>query len=690
MIAPPAQPRVGRARLGFVALSVLSLLPGALWERCFRHSHEQKLQLLGLLLVGVWAALSYAVSSDQRRVLTQTFFGFFVCLAALMALFPHLLQAEPSFYYYYRGQLRWRGWTIDPNNSAVTLGVALVLALRLREELPPRFSRLLLVVTALFILQLLRSFSRIGLLVALVGLLFWLAPRWQALALNRKRGLCLVALLGLLALPHLGSRLQASNWLVLRRAASFSNIMDLSWANRLYVLPGAFQATLAHPWSGWGWGKVLPVHQAIYSPTYLKNNTALLLNDYAHLAASYGLPLLAACILLIFWALLHGHGAGCAKITVACLATAMFFQGVVRIPLTFIPLCVSLGLLLGESPPWKGALWKALSVPVLPLVCLVLFLTAWLIGPLSLTNKLIHYSPDMLVIEPKGILPPLTLAYVTTQRLEAHGREARAIACLGVRSVVVHPEALEAVERTYGTNVWLVTESPGLRHISPKEFGAADGLQRGVRVARGAFDESGRAPTTPQPDKPFSLRTVVLALYACAVLVVMAQCLAGVPPPAALGVAGTAATVAFLLSLHTPSDWMTENSEVAAWAKQMHQAIIPDDVYRRYVLEPQIAPGFSLRHRRELWYTFYQTCTADNPMEMAQRLKEAIDVQILIRPDPSPPVASFNEIWVTRTCNLAERWYILIAALRTLNVPARMWEGKPEIWVEGKWLRTSL
>ena len=170
---------------------------------------------------------------------------------------------------------------------------------------------------------------------------------------------------------------------------------------------------------------------------------------------------------------------------------------------------------------------------------------------------------------------------------------------------------------------------------------------------------------------------------------VLAQCLAGLPLPAAWGVAGAAATAAFLIGLNTPADWRTENSEVAAWARQMRKASIPEDVYRPYVLEPQIAPGFSLRHRRELWHTFYQTCVADSPTQIARRLKEALDVQFLIRPDNSPTVATFDEIWATRTCTLAERWYLLAAALRTLDVPARMRERKPEIWVEGQWLPTS-
>jgi hypothetical protein len=59
---------------------------------------------------------------------------------------------------------------------------------------------------------------------------------------------------------------------------------------------------------------------------------------------------------------------------------------------------------------------------------------------------------------------------------------------------------------------------------------------------------------------------------------------------------------------------------------------------------------------------------------------------MLVYPGQESTIRPFEEIWRTRTCNFTERWFVLTAVLRTLNVPARIRAGTPEMWLEGKWL----
>jgi hypothetical protein len=156
-----------------------------------------------------------------------------------------------------------------------------------------------------------------------------------------------------------------------------------------------------------------------------------------------------------------------------------------------------------------------------------------------------------------------------------------------------------------------------------------------------------------------------------------------------VGLAGASALAVWLLALSVAWDWRGENREVAEWARQMRKTAVPEEIYQQYVLNPDISTFFSVRSRRELWHTFYQVANTENPSELLDRLKEAIDVQILIRPDLSRDIRPFEEIWRTRACSSAERWYVLAAALRSLNVPARIHSGRAEIWMDGKWFPTG-
>jgi hypothetical protein len=657
-VSPSLPKGVRRGRtLWLCGLAAASLLVAVVWEPLFHHDREQALQVFSVLLLATWTCLCRQLREEERLSVERTVFILFLAMVSIMALFPQLLQPATDLLPSYRGTSRWRGWTIDPNNTGVILALGLATALRLRQEVPNKFSAL--------------------------ALMSWLCPIWRRRSPGWKQRVSVAALVFVLILPLAAPLLRSSDLLVARRAASFSNVMDLSWANRLYVLPGTIQAMLDRPLLGWGWGHVLPIHRRIYAPTFLGDNTAILLNDYAHLGASYGMPLLALVLFLIGWCLLRGENSY-AKTTVLALAAAMFFQGVIRIPLTVVPLCLSLGMLLARSPPWEKGNWRRLAAPVVPSLCVLAFLGAWCVAPFWMTDKTIRACADRIVISSNGD-SRLTVAFVTEGRLADYGREARAAASLGLRAIIIHPETMAELERGHDTNTWFITQSPGDRHISPDETKATRGLQRGVRAVRKLFDRSGReAP--PCPDKPYPMSAVIVTLYGCALALFFRAAWVHAPHPLAVSLVFAAACALWLPALWRGASWPEENRETAEWARQMRQSRLPDDIYREYVVNPEIVPSFSLRHRREVWHTFYQPAAVENPGELLDRVKETIEVQILIRPDARPAIRPFEEIWRTRVCNLAERPYVLAVVLRTLNVPARVEKGKTELWVDGKWL----
>jgi hypothetical protein len=653
------------------------------WEPIFRHNHEQGLQILGLTLICMWMWIYVVRPKAERAFFAQFMLVTYLMLVCAMALFPSLLDSGPKYVSTYRGIPRWNGWTIDPNNSAVALALALVIALHLKAVAPSHFYCLLNLAIGLCSIQLARSFSRIGILTALLGVSMWLLPKWRASATALKERISVGVLLLALIFPLAQSALYVPEVLIIRRLLSFTNVMDLSWANRLYVLPGTIQAALDRPITGWGWGNVLPVHQMVYCPTFIPDNTAVLLNDYAHLAASYGIPVLIATLLAILWSVSKGDNR-CAKTVVLCLSVAMFFQGVVRIPLTFIPLCMTVGMLLGEAPPWKRSHVSTRLFPWIVLGCLGAFLFAWCALPLLSTSIGVRYGANQVVI--CGGRKPLTsLCFVTDSDLWEYGREARAAASLGVRAVICHGDTVPHVESTYGSNTWVSTSARGERHIPATRSSTSISLVRGVKAVCRAYD-SGAPEAVPCPDKPFTIRFVILTLYACVLVLLLRECCLCVRHPKGVALLGAfAAVLSVSISGLSPAS-SEQNAQVARWAVQMSDNKVPDGIYREFVLNPTIAPGFSLDNRREVWHTFYQSTYSRDPMVLLERLRMAIETQVLIRPDQSPHIRPFGAIWRTRTCNLNERWYMLVSALRVLNVPARMNEGSPEMWVDGRWL----
>ncbi|HRT55521.1 MAG TPA: hypothetical protein P5038_02730 [Candidatus Paceibacterota bacterium] len=682
----PTVKRPGRWRSLSIFLATISLALSALWEPFLHHRHEQALQVVGLLLVASWSWLSLKLAEPERRSVERAVFVLFLGVSSVMAIFPGMLQPEPLFSASYRGMPRWRGWVLDPNNSGVVLGLACVIALRLGAEARKEFHHVLFVLAGLHAFQLARSFSRIGQLVLVLALATWLCPKWQGASRKSKLAVSGAALGLLLAMSMSLSWLRSSDILLLRRLASVSNVMDLSWANRLYVLPGAIQAMLDRPLAGWGWGEVLPIHRKLYCPIFLPDNTAVLLNDYAHLGASYGVPMLVLVLFILIWCLLQGKNSY-AKMTVLALSVAMFFQGVIRVPLTFIPLCISLGLLLGETPPWRRKSWRLPAPPLAPTMGALVFLAAWGVGPLLESDLRISAGRDRIVIVGKGVRP-FTIGFVTDGNLADYGREARAAASLGVRAVILHPRALEDFEHEYGTNGWLITDLPGERRLTPGEIKAPRAVLRGVQAVRKVFDAAKfeKAPAQPSPDRPYPLGLVVTALFFVSLLVLIRECaLHSLRPVAAASVA-TAASLLCLGVQSRPSGWLEENLLVVEWANQMRPVQVPDEIYREYVVNPVVGPTFVLRNRREVWHTFYQTAKADDPREVLDRLKESIDAQVLVVPSTTETVKSFDEVWRTRTCTAAERWHLLVAALRTLNIPARIRDQRAEVWVDGEWI----
>ena len=664
-------------------LGTLLLLSAFLWEFFFQHyEHDQASQFLAVAIFSVFIYLAKDLRPEQRSGVERNLVAVFIAVGFFMALMPHFFQPAPGMDAYYRNVARWRGWTIDPNNSAIVVGLCGILAFNMSRSLEKALQPFFVFVAVVCIIQLFRSYSRIGLLSAAIGTCLCLAPKWGQVSEKLKVRILYLLLLSVAAVPFAISWLHDSQNLLIRRALSFTNFMDLSWANRLYVLPGTIQAAWCKPLLGWGWGNVLQAHRKLFCPTFLNDNTAILLNDYAHIAASYGLVVFGFLVFIIAWGLLVKNE-GQLKIFVVVGAVAMFFQGVIRIPIVLIPFSLSLAMIFAEAPPWRVHGWK--SIRVLPYMILPVgvFLIAWCVFPSLGASNSIYYRANQYVVS-NANRDKLVVAFVSDGNVLARGRQARAASSLGATSILTGAENIQSLKEVYGSRIWFLGVTNEVQSLKIENIQIKSDSEIGVWAVRMAYD-AGQNEVPMCPDKPFDLAWVVAALFFSGAIFIVANIFFISRNRIMALMAGTAALVAIFYSKTAHDDWIVENQETADYARQMRSAVIPDDIYFAYVLNPDISQNFRIRHRREIWHTFYQTSRAENLAELIEKLKESINLQFLIRPEDSQSLGSFETLWQNRSCNLHERWYLLAAVLRTLDVPARLSQDRLQVWDADGW-----
>jgi hypothetical protein len=258
------------------------------------------LPALGLLLGTLGLAMRHA-SQASPTFTTMCVLAACGCVAvAAHGSWPGGLQAT------YHGIPRHTGFLTHPNNLATVLAFLSVIAGMLALPAPDR-PRLLrwcaLLVFAVAVAAIARTFSRGGMLAAVVGCAAALAhvvrdqPATASRALRRPRmpWAAILVCAGVIVL-WLG---QDTTWPPLRRALSFTNPDDFSWTNRVRTLEAGWNAVLVAPWWGWGARGYGGAALAWVASPELAVLDGVTLNGWLVWAGSWGLPALAALVLLL-------------------------------------------------------------------------------------------------------------------------------------------------------------------------------------------------------------------------------------------------------------------------------------------------------------------------------------------------------------------------------------------------------
>ncbi len=221
----------------------------------------------------------------------------------------------------------------------------------------------------------------------------------------------------------------------------------------------------------------------------------------------------------------------------------------------------------------------------------------------------------------------------------------------------------------------------------------------------GVNENVAQSPNFPQPDKAqkfgawlrgLAVLFVIAALGISAVHLVTPQMPVG---KSALGIARK-----FLLHRKESDnfEWLAaqpiwsgkkmklllEHVQLATYNRELVNWKLGDEIYRQFVLSPEIAPGFDdqLDWRRTLWEDFYprirkETSLASATEIVARHLAE----RVTITPARSGPT-SIAAICKSQRTDQAGFAVIFVASLRSVGVPARLnTEGHAEYFSESGW-----
>ncbi|HVV01536.1 MAG TPA: dienelactone hydrolase family protein [Verrucomicrobiae bacterium] len=128
--------------------------------------------------------------------------------------------------------------------------------------------------------------------------------------------------------------------------------------------------------------------------------------------------------------------------------------------------------------------------------------------------------------------------------------------------------------------------------------------------------------------------------------------------------------------------------ELANYNRELINWKLDDNIYRDYVLAPQIDPALDgdLDWRRELWENFYPRIRHENsPIAAAVIIAEFLRERVTIASGTNLPI-TISEAWRRQITN--ERGFegLYVAALRSGGVPARLnAQGKAELFDGSQW-----
>ncbi len=128
--------------------------------------------------------------------------------------------------------------------------------------------------------------------------------------------------------------------------------------------------------------------------------------------------------------------------------------------------------------------------------------------------------------------------------------------------------------------------------------------------------------------------------------------------------------------------------ELANYNRELVNWKLPDDIYRRYVLSPQIDPALDgeMNWRRPLWESFYPRIRKESSLEAAaETIVRHLGERITIRTGQASP-DSIAAGWQRQGANQVVFEAVYIAALRSAGIPARRSPSGPaEFWNGVEW-----
>lgn len=649
--------------------------------------HPDHVTRAGLLAGSVLMLLVARMDAKDRRQIEERLALGLVCLTTGMIALPDLIAPESARWIQpaYRGIPRWRGWFLDPNHSGIILVLALTAAWHLRSlsdrSHPGRHALTLL--AAGFGLHLAWTYSRTAWLVLAVLGGMQLGLRWRHVPERLRRLISVLLLVSLLTAPVLiawGLTTEAPHP---RRLASFANILDPAWGNRVFTAGMSLQAMLDRPWTGWGWDSVGRVMELLYKPAFLNRASAFWLNDYARVGAAFGIPALQALFGATAWMLSRRIG-GIAWQWALCLAVAMFFQGVISAPPTHAVLCISAAILFGAPSPRRPNGWTGWNLPWFAALLATSFAALWFLVPWTRVTFTVKRLPDYWVVRPKQSAGGATILLETSGDPLALGPMARAIAAKGLRAIIAPPRTEEGIAQAHRLGVWTIGNQPGPRVIPAERVTQRDPALNGTVAAQYVLES---CPTAglPNPDQPAPLRHLLLGLYFLAF--VLAGAAVKTSWPKTSGTAAIALAAASVIPTLACQPWphANENAHAADWAAQMRTLPCPEAIRRHAVVDPCILPGFTLNQRTEVWATFHQVTVGEDAWAMAGAARKAFALQFTVVPGDGPP-RDFPELWRTRACTYREACYAFAGVLRSVNIPAKIESGAVRIWTSGQWI----
>ena len=137
-----------------------------------------------------------------------------------------------------------------------------------------------------------------------------------------------------------------------------------------------------------------------------------------------------------------------------------------------------------------------------------------------------------------------------------------------------------------------------------------------------------------------------------------------------------------------PMKWLLDHVALADYNRTLVCWTIDEDLYRNFVLSPQISPAYDadMNWRRPLWEHFYPRIRREtDPRSAAEMVIKELSYSM------TPIFDRLNStdiraMWKRGTADATGLEAIYVAALRSVGIPARRAaSGQTELWWEAGW-----